>query len=384
MAQSIEIHYFKLSLIWFDINLNLLGDPDPPTVPMGFLGYRDSYAKAFDDVLNGKNIMGLTAPWEHRPGQHFWQYYVGKSSLADFNGIKAWKYIVPFRHKLPVSLTASWLNGSVTPEVFLYPFGFALIITVDSREHQALRDTIELSFKVREGNFSANWQGMAQEEYKIYQLAEECLSYIRKEAFGSSTRQSMIILNEPFTIFTVIQGTGADFSEPPIQDGEIHCALEAVTTWNRALLRLWAKTKLPKLDQNIMVPLKFGPQGHLVYAQKRGRAVWFPEPFTDDDPERRTLSCYHRNLLRLSMQVESLCSFVRITSKKIQDGLYDRLPSMHRECVRIAAGILGRMYGDVDDTYRSMSPRYYIRQNEIIQDINKVRDQVGLQPLKDS
>lgn len=53
----------------------------------------------------------------------------------------------------------------------------------------------------------------------------------------------------------------------------------------------------------------------------------------------------------------------------------------YRDCAKNAAGILGRLYGGVKSTYRSWSPHIQIDQNQLVEDINKVRDFFNMNPL---
>jgi hypothetical protein len=49
------------------------------------------------------------------------------------------------------------------------------------------------------------------------------------------------------------------------------------------------------------------------------------------------------------------------------------LTFFEKECTRIAAGILGRLYGGTTDVYRSWSLRAQIDQNKFVNDINAIR-----------
>lgn len=384
MAPNIKIEKMRLSLIWVESNLGLLGNPEPPQVPKGLLGNRDLYAEEFDRIQKQEPAAGgLTQPWKAPTGHHFWQYYLEKRSLEDLDGQAFWKFLIPFRISLPLKITPSWFDGLVTHAGFFYPFGFAWILNLETKNQMALEDVIPLALKSRTLTYNIRWLNGKDQQLGAYALAEKCLTRLRESALGAGASRGSIRANEPFSVFTVIQGSGEIPSGLPVQGGEIHRLLEAITTWNQALIRSWGTVPPPALDSKVLLPLKLGtPQGHVVYARKRGRAVWFPETFKDTSDECHTLSCYHKNLSAAALQVESLCAFLKATASEIKNGCYEHLPVMHRECARIAAGISGRMYGDVEDTYRSLSLRYHMDQNKFVQDVNIVRSQTGLRPLK--
>jgi hypothetical protein len=383
VKKGIQIDIMRLSLIWIETNLSLLGDPMPPNVPMSFLGYRDSYAVAFDSARQKKMVpFDLKSPWD-KSGQHFWEYYLEhKPRLEDVPGIKAWKFLVPFRggvavKKVMIQSLAEEMQG-FDLESFFYPFGFGLILTFTVRKNQNLADAVKGAVEIRkDGRLNVEWASGTQENLYLNQFAEKCLTNIRQAALGQAAISGSIPV-EPFTVFTVLKGAGKNLDVPPIDGKEIHRSLEAVTTWPP----LWKTAKLPDLDDKTKLPLKSSSNnGDVVYARKRGRAIWFPALFTDDTKVRSSLACYHRNLVFASLQTESLCSFVTTTAQEIKSGNYASLRVMHRDCARLAAGILGRMYGGDRETYRSMSPKYHIQQNEHEAEINVVRDKFTMPPL---
>lgn len=382
MPIKIDIDLMRLSLIWAETNISFLGDPKPPNVPFSFLGNRDSYADMFDKAQQNKGVpMGLKAPWD-KSGQHFWEYYLeGKPKLEDMPGSRAWKLLVPFRGRIAVkkvttpSLTEE--TGDFLLESFFYPFGFGLVITVTVEKNQSLTDAINVAFEIRKDKkLDVEWESGTQEQLYLNQFAEKCLTNIRQQALGSAASSGAIPV-EPFTVFTIIKGAGKNLDAPPAQGKEIHRLLEAVTTWPPA----WEKANLPSLNEKVTLPLKASASvGATVYARNRGRAAWFPALFTDKKV-RRSLSCYHRNIVFTSLQTESLCRFATATAQEITAMTWPSLRVMHHDCARLAAGILGRLYGGDKDTYRSMSPRYHIQQNRLEADINVVRDKCSMLPL---
>ena len=57
-------------------------------------------------------------------------------------------------------------------------------------------------------------------------------------------------------------------------------------------------------------------------------------------------------------------------------------PKPYRDCVRQAAGILGRLYGGVD-TYRTDSARKQILHNQMVEAINQTRAACNLPNLQE-
>ena len=387
VKNQIEINLVRLSIIWIETNLRLLGDPSPPNLPLGFLGNRNSYITAFDKVMQKQTPpIGLEAPWpseESGQDQHFWKYYLeSKPKLGYMPGDKAWKFLVPFRGRVAVkkvtALSLDEQTGKFRLESFFYPFGFGLIITFEARNSWSLAETVDLVFNVsRKSELDVQWESGPEGRLYFKQFADRCLTSIRQVALGQ-TGPAGIIPDQPFTIFTVLKGSGENLEAPLTEGEEIHRMLEAVTSWAAN----WPKARLPALDEKVKLPLKSSTNdADVVYARKRGRAVWFPTLFTDSELVRRSLSCYHRNLVFAALQTESLCGLATATEQEIEVRTFARLPVMHRDCAELAAKILGRMYAGHKDTYRSMSLRYHIQQNGLEAAINKIRDEFNLIPL---
>lgn len=365
----------RLSLISFETNTQLLGNPQPPKVPLGFLGNRDSYADTFDNAQLKKPVpMGLKAPWD-KAGQHFWEYYLEqKPPLPQVPGAKAWRFLVPFRGEVPVNdvkIPSLANDAKCVLESFFYPYGFACVTTFTVVKSLSLADAVDLAFEIRrDGKLDVTWESGAQEHLPFKAFAAKCLTSLGQIALGPTYSPGASLV-EPFSVFTVLKGKGK------ATDKRIHGALEATTTWPP----LGRKANLPPLDQKVRLALRAAATASdIVYAQKRGRAVWFPDVFTDTKL-RSSLACYHRNLVLASLQTESLCGLATATVQEATAGSWSSLRVMHGDCAKLGAGILGRLYGGAMDTYRSMSPRYYIQQNKVEGDIDWVRARAGMTKL---
>ena len=143
---------------------------------------------------------------------------------------------------------------------------------------------------------------------------------------------------------------------------------------------MWQYDPLPDLKE-ASLDTRPAPPSHLLYGRKRGRVVWFPAAFTDETGRSGVLSCYHTNLVLASLQVESLGGLAAQTAVQRRNG--EHPTGTHREYVRRAVDLLGVLYGGVKDrTYRSWSPRRHIEQNDVVAEVNLLRDYFNLGPLK--
>jgi hypothetical protein len=379
---AIKIHDLRLSFIWVETILDMLKGTTPANAPMLFLGTDTGYAREFDLLQAGNGAKNLNVPW-HKGGRgvdFFWTYYLEGKSPEDLRGAGAWKQLVPFRMTMPVTIKAPWFSGGLYLDGFYYPHGFALVFRAEWRGKLALSlgNAVKLAFNVRQDEqFTVQLDGGPVKQRYLDDLAKEALDYLRTAALGPDAQPGAATVI-PFSVFTVVRGEGVDPTKPLPDGGKIHQALEAVTTWNPN----YKTAILPKLtdpEHNVRLRSKRSP-GDVVYGNTRGRAVWLPGVFTLPPGHKHSAACYHRNLIHTSMQVESLSNFLRQTAQEIKqpgDGL--NLPLHQYYSAKRAGGILTRMYAAAKDkTYRSGSPYLHIRQNNFLQDVNKIRTELNV------
>jgi hypothetical protein len=239
----------------------------------------------------------------------------------------------------------------------------------------SLFEAISLAVRIRRTEkVSVQWSlGTPAETVALDSLAEKSISEFRRFALGASAKPGRRLTLEPFTVFTVIKGENVHPEKAVPNGSEIHRGMEALTRWSST----WEQDTLPELGKHRLATRSSAPSGDLLYANKRGRAIWFPAHFTAGE-RISSLSCYHRNMLFAALQVESLCGLMRQTAEQIDE---TPLPAAYDDCARNAGGVLGRLYGADSSTYRSWSPRRQMDDNQFVNDVNKVRAIFGMKPL---
>jgi hypothetical protein len=388
MSAEIRILDLRLSFIWFGLALELIRDPPPANAPLAFLGPIEQYIKTFEQALDDAGPADLQVPWDQTSpaAHHFWTRYLGGTRVpGPVLGAAAWEKLVPLRGKLPAAAVAApWVPGPVLTEGFFYPHGFGLVVTAKIRSALSLENAVEKGLEVRRtGRFQVQWEeGGPQEDQSLDNLAHAGLLALRKVALGDAAPAGGVQATRPFTVATVVEGSGVDRDTAP--PAEVHRALHALSEWPTAYdWRNPPPAELPDLAESGL-KIKAGYPGDVLYARPRGRAVWFPKWFLGTGGKRRTkLSCYHRNVVFLSLQVESLGGLIRATSAQIQAGTGPASGSTHHSVVGQAAKGLTLLYrGDRESTYRSWSGRQQLDQNGFVPPLDVVRDRVlGEGPL---
>lgn len=415
---SSEIQQFRLSFIWVETNLGLLSKTIPADAPLQRLARRASYEEFFAEVLKNqkthkdvplllvggdyRRVPELGPPWPKPTGQAFWGRYLQHPQLDTLSGTQAWRALVPIRAKFPCDITpGQWLAKApvpveiaILPEAFFYPHGVAFVLTAIVRVKQAepakpglaLFDAVDLALRIKRDKFGVAWNGNAGlfslvnwdtsvVEMTLQELANRALPIIRVAAFGPNAAPVSQFV-DPFTVFTVISGSGVDAKQPI--DEDVRRALEGVTRWSAT----WRDDPLADLKERT-VEIKTSPAGHMLYGRPKARAAWLPTHFKNPDNQAPP-ACYHRNLTLISMQVESMCGLVAATAELIRQQQLDS--EGLKDCARQAGGALGRLYSGGQSKsstqYRSMSPRTQMIQNNFIDDIDKVRMELGVSTTK--
>src|SRR5262249_17444809 len=153
-----------------------------------------------------------------------------------------------------------------------------------------------------------------------------------------------VAVDRPFSVVTFLALDGVDAKTATPDQGEVHCALEAVTRW----LPDWKINTLPPLANQCAV-IRSAPKSHVCYVTSTGLAVWYPAPATAKTV-RHTLGCYHRNQVFATLQIESIDEMLKVLDDIASNG---PLSSAQEISAKLGAGIVGRLYGGTDTTYRS-------------------------------
>ena len=368
MSIPLIIRDFRLSFVWIESTVDVVRKKSQTTSDFAFLAQGNLYKEMFETIQARSNPLGLEPPWQRERSQRFWKRFLPGAVLESVGGNQAWDHLVPLRSRLPLAVK-NWTNGQLFIEGFYYPHALALSITARCQQVLNLADAIKLAYAIRRSERFTVQTKRQTLNLKLNALAQEALNLMRSAALAPSAARGA--QREPFTLFTIVQAEGDSLATEVTANGDIHNGLEAITNWPPNP----AAVTLPPLPDVSCLPIRAGTaKGSVVYANQRGRAVWFPGLFTTQDTTLSSLGCYHRNHLFGSIQVDSLGSIVADTAAELRSGT--PLSALAREqwtCAKNACAILEAIYvGDKRLTYRSQSLKRQIQQNDLT-DLNELR-----------
>jgi hypothetical protein len=367
-----EINVLRLSFVYVETLLGLVTG-ELAQAPYDFLVHRFSYVDRFDRAAGDDEHGDLQRPWPHTRGKSFWTFYFeGNTPHGSIKGEQAWRGITPFRQRLPWSAeSTAGSDCQISIDAFVYPHGVATVLYLSLAGKFTPELIARRALEIRRRPiFSTSTR---DRDLTLDRLAGRILDATRTIAFGTvpaGTRPPY-----PFSVATVIRGSGVDSEKPLPEKSPEHRLLEVLTAWPPA----WEGAGTPPLSKATVPISKGSPSGHLLYARNRGRAPWMPGYFCLDPGVVRSLGCLHRNLVFASMQVDSLAYFMAATSRLLDEG--HELGEEHRDLARRAASVLGRLYGGASSIYRSRSPRAQIDEAGLQPGINTIRAWLGQEPL---
>jgi len=368
-------------LVWVETYFNLFAEPVPSDAdaPMASLGRSTTYASLFNSLASGGgSALSLTKPWLSPTGNFFWTYYLDGRRPGDLTGEQAWNNLVPLRGRVPARIAGDKATERVGLEAFYYPHGLALVATATLQDSFTLEAAVEAAFAFRRRDtYEVSWDPQlrrAAERLTLPQAADACLAVLRHGVLGKELTPE-VRSAEPFSVVTVVRAKGVAPSKAVAAGGKVHRALEAMASWRAG----WKAQALPPFGDATVPTLSGNAGSDVLYAHPRARVVWFQRLLGGRQVDTRALGCYHRNLMFLSMQVESLGGLLRGTATGLTGA--GALPAAQLDCARRAAGILGRLSGATRDTYRSWSPSKQIDQNGLVEPVNAVRHYFGMTPL---
>jgi hypothetical protein len=393
-----KVKHFKLSLIWTQTVLQpireLTGAAPGPTdyclhdinaFKAHFDRAQTEAAVAFKEkrAPHGQ----LIVPWEHSSG--FWKNYLREDEkqkegvdLSTVKSPRAVKSLVPLRARVPVKkITAigSQSDIVVSLQAFVYPHGLAIVATANVRAVDpgglTLPQTVQTAMRIKKTDtLSVQWRDGTTEKLPLTVIVAKCIDTLRTAHFEPNAPIARDAdLTDPFSIMTVIKAEGVDPSQPVVQGGDIHKALRAATQLVTASYENDEPGNLAKAYIPTQQAYKYS-KGRFFFRSTRGRAIWFPNTFMQTVERVNSLSCFHRNTVFASMQVESLSNLVEALLAESNKGF----TNTKKEYARRALVMLRLLYSRTKGTYRSYSPGMQMLDNDTVSSINALQIALGL------
>lgn len=364
---SMTVKKFRLSFIQMETLVVPLAALTTPVIPYDFLLSDAKYPRQYAAALAGSGPH--RPPWRDDMGKMYWFDYFGRSTASGRSVRDVWQGLAPLETPSASLTPAAGTPGTIEVRTYLYPWGIAAIADITVQGTWALPQAVAQAFQLRRKlSYQVTVSGTAK-TLPLLPALNEVIAGVRTTAYGTGIPS---VRGETFSIVSVLDGDGVDIVQPISE--EIQKALAGLTSWNDD----WIAIKPDDLKLS-SIRIRKSPDSHALYASKRGRAVWFPAGFETATGSTQRLNCYHNNLLMATLQTDSLCRLCAAAAQQLANGEKKKDWSQtYRNCVRIAAGLLGRIYGG-NETYRTRSAKELIKTYRQV--IDAARKDFGMDPL---
>jgi hypothetical protein len=363
------IREMRLSFIQMETLVPPLAALVAPIIPYGFLLSDAKYTEQYAPALAGTGIHW--PPWRDDMGKMYWFDYFGRADASKLTKEKVWQNLAPLQTPCAIPAPAQSTPGSVVARAYLYPWGIAGIADVAVQGSWTLKEAVDLAFRLRRQlPYQVTVNG-ATKELPLPAMLNTVIADVRTTAYGPGIPS---VRGEAFSIVTVLDGEGVDVAGTI--DKGLQQALDALTNWNPD----WNAIDPGDLKASL-IRIRKAPASHALYAGQRGRAVWFPAGFKSVSNSDR-LKCYHNNLMMATLQTDSLCRLAAAAAGQLASGQQKKDWSQaYQNCVRIAGGLLGRIYGG-QNTYRTRSVKELIKTKPYLDSVNAARQLFGMEQLR--
>lgn len=377
------ISALRLSFIFTETILDLQRGAGG-VMPLGSFVTKPGYTDTVDALRQGGTApLELGLPWPYPVGQHFWDAYLHDKQPGDAAGKLCFEKLVPLRlpklfkkieTELPNAPAATVARVGI--EGFYYPHGTGLLVTtaLEGAFDAAMAGGLALRLRYEKVYRPTMSPAGPAASLNLEQLATYALNRLRELGFGSGVSGKR---SDLFSIATIVRGDNVDPTQPLAPDGQTHRLLNGLAAW----IHPWQQLQAPALqagESQLYVKTATAWPGNVLFAAKRGRAVWFPGLFLPAPSPLHKLACYHRNLGLASLQADSLL----MLAAAVEDAFAQPalVPNAIQELGRLAGGLLARLHSGTK-TYRSDSLRAQIAQSEQLQDVNTLRQRFGMDPI---
>lgn len=359
------IKYLSLSFLF---NRTFLGNFDPSSQREQVL--KDIYSNVFDNFsLNKKKndkYDNYDFPWgkDDITYNNFWNFYFQRKepSPAIFKkNIAALMYKIndcSIEHKKDKCI-------KINVKPYIYRHGIGLIFNIciinanvnkdySRYEDDELKEIIKNLYTSCCYNLSFE-KTDKQNTMNLKQLSDYLFDYIQEEVFKDDRLSPKSF--DPFSVITI--STTCDEN-----DSEVIKEFSANIGANKG------EILLKKSDRQIKM-----------YYSNRSRVIWYPEGVNSGKKTKRTINCYHKNIVNLSLQIDSLTHFLRDYWSNSSE--YYRENFRHH--ARNGQEQLVRLYGcEIQPEYSTYVSRSSIAQinDNCFNLINMIRKELSLSPIE--
>jgi len=359
---AISIEHLRVTWIRALSLPSLVGATGLPGPNVGTLsGYFQAYDAAAGPGARWRR------PWDGDASySKLWRRNLRRAAYDAADAGAAWQRMVPLR-SAPAS-AIGWsgpAQAAVTADRYLFPGAIAIVLTADmtgSLDFPAALRNVALA------NGDEAYELDGSSGLRLAQVYDRLFRECQQEIIGGQDPDAAGD-PDPLTIVSVLAADGPAQDAAVAQDNAVHRLLLGFCTLDPAALDHPVSGPL----ERIALTQSARAGDATLLAWHRRRAHWSPAKMFSE-PSQYKLLCYCHNLTVSSAMTEALLAFIADDRARLkgQPGF---------DISKIAANVLGMLYGPAADMWSSMSIRDQIDSSGAVPVINDVRQQHGWREL---
>lgn len=368
----------RLNILWGEAFFEHLSGPSRALPDQPWLGA--DYRRIFGQLRGGAGNARFALPWRDGQRSSFWKAYCEQTPVSQISSEQAFRLLVPLRLTAAGRPTVKVTVGGerLFYDVYGFPHGLVATLTIQTvgGAQMSVEQWRDRMRELRMGPcLSLDLPGEPPRAgLRAQDVLEALVSWHREQYFGSIAAVAQS--DRPFSIATVIQGSGVDPATPLANQPDLQRSLHAVAAWPVA----WAAAALPPLSEASLETSSLNSSaGDALYAAGRGRVLWRPLLFTyptNANHRLHSLSCLAHNLLAASVQAESLRLFA-IRFAAVTPAERGAIPPVLRQLAALRLSCLWRG----DQTYRSASVKRQLGDANSLAHLNMFLTAEGVPPI---
>ncbi len=367
---------FKISFIWVKTFLDIF---DYEKNKSGKYIYKDYYT--FGEILRNLSSGGAVNqeyayPWHELEHNNFWKHYLNCFNEKSLNTSNLWDCIMPLYYKMKADVeyhSDKYGLMKVTIEPYLYHHGIGIAMNVHIPTCEAGYSFGDIEEITRELYSLSQYrvpigESESLREYDMGTLSKKLLDMLAKDVVG--TDSSIDLSNKPFVVMTILEGERFDLAGTQLLD-EVKKIFNSIGQSFKEVIPISGYQD----SEDIFCK-------NLVFSSSKGRIIWCPKSFLKPGNSNKSLGCYHKNIVRLSMQVESLSDLLKdyICSNRSFPYLDTYIGNAQHQLVKM----YNSLNPNLRTTYCSASAVAQINQNDYLELVTMVRDALKISRKVDS
>jgi hypothetical protein len=332
--------------------------------------YRDytSFLDVFERVKRQEEPK-YSYPWHHLEHNNFWNSYLGYKDEKRVKPEDLWGINVPMfcKDNTKVRLKSEkYGTVKVSLEPYMYRHGLTVVMNLNIKLTKGRINIPDMAEVIKElynsGKYEIDDTAIHKENINLKELYNTLVHKYSRDIVGELSTDDLF--GKPFTIITVMDGEREKLSKEELLQ-QVRNIFKSVDQTYSGVIPLSRNNDPEDIYRK-----------NLLFCSNRGRLLWYPAIFLGKSENKKSLGCYNKNIMRLSMHIESFMELLKefMKSDNVPDKLYRFAKELQFQMVKLYF-IKNK---NLKQTYYSASTVAHLNDNDYLGVISLVRDRLKI------